>query len=270
MHVANLRGAHVLNCDLRGANLLGAWLDDKETDLRGADVRGSDFTEALLDEADMRRVRGLILNSTRVRNTRFSPTARDPWSVLRRGYTGPRLGFNLIVLLLFLAPYAAKTAAWVGVNRVQTNLNNAASWVSNRAGSVAGNNSPQDSALKATSEYLVMHAPSEEHGWREYRVWELLIGVDREFTYWATAIALIVYNFGRAFLTLMVAPLRDEEERSGHAPAYRPDSYWQFRNAYGWMAWPHSVVRGLFAFAVIAFFFHLASWLNLPVLLPPV
>lgn len=265
---SNLRGALLLRADLRGADLNGAWLDDKETDLRGADCRAADFAEALLDEADLRSVKGIILDSSRVRNARFSATANDPWSILRRAYTGPRLVFNFLILLVFLAPYAAKTAGWIAVDRAEESVKDVATWLANEADRIE-NGGSANPLLHEVSKYLVDRAPSQVNGWREFKIWQLLIGVDRAASFWITAIVLLVYNLGRSLLTMLVAPLRDEEERSGHAPAYRVDSIWQFRNAYGWMVWPHRLVRTLFIFAVFAFAFHLRSWLAMSVLLPP-
>lgn len=265
---SNLRGALLLRADLRGADLNGAWLDDKETDLRGADCRAADFAEALLDEADLRSVKGIILDSSRVRNARFSATANDPWSILRRAYTGPRLVFNFLILLVFLAPYAAKTVGWIAVDRAEESAKDAVTWLADKTNRIE-NGGSDNQVLHAAAKYLVGRAPSQANGWREYKIWQLLIGVDRAASFWMTAIVLLVYNLGRSFLTLMVAPLRDEEERSGHGPAYKADSIWQFRNAYGWMVWPHRLVRTLFLFAVFAFAFHLHSWLGISVLLPP-
>jgi hypothetical protein len=265
---SNLRGALLERADLRAADLKGAWLDDKESDLRGADLRAADTEEALFDEADLRSVRGLILDSARVRNARFSPTASDPWSLLRRGYTGPRLLFNLLILLVFVTPYAAKTAGWIAVDRVEENVKGSMEWIAKETSRLSSS-SPEFQFAHSAAEYLLSRTPSTAHGWSEYKIWELLIGVDRPAAFWIAAVVLIVYNLARSFLTLVVAPLRDEEERSGHAPAYEMESIWQFRNAYGWMVWPHYLVQTTFVFAVLAFLFHLQSWLTLSVLLPP-
>lgn len=269
---SNLRGALLLRADLRGANLRGASIDDKESDLRGCDFRECDVSEALLDQADMRSVRGLVLDSTRVRNARFSPTAGDPWSVLRRSYTGPRLGFNIILLLLFVTPYVAKTTAWIAVNRVQQNANQATSWIMDNVPLGESGVSVADRAIQRSANYLKSKTPSEQNGWHPYRVWQLLLGFDREATYWTTALALFIYNIGRAFLTYWVGPLRDEEERSGHSPAHRKretDRELRLWHTYGWMQWPHRAVRALFLVAVGAFIVHTWSWMNLLVLLPP-
>ena len=81
---------------------------------------GANLSEVLLDEADIRGARGIVLDSTRIRNARFSPTAKDPWSVLRKSYTGPRLILNYIFLIAFMVPYILKAAGWIGVSRIET------------------------------------------------------------------------------------------------------------------------------------------------------
>jgi hypothetical protein len=265
----NLRGALLLRADLRGANLRGAWLDDRESDLRAADLRGCDLSEALLDQADLRLARGLILDSSRIRDTRFSPTARDPWSILRRNYTGPRFVFNLAFLTLFLVPYGAKTMTWVTANRLEQRVDETLSWVEAEAKKMKVDEPVRAFIVRMAFDYARERAPSKANGWREYRVWELLVGIDREALYWAGAIVLLVYNIVRGFLTVLMAPLRDEEERSGHTAAFRARSYWRFREAYGWMIFPHYVVKALLGIAVVAFIVHLIAWLSLPVLLPP-
>ena len=137
LRAASLQGAYLLRADLSAADLRGADLGGArlgggnlfEADLRGADLSGADLAganlkgavmgRANLDRADVQGVRNLVLDSTDVRNTRFSARAGDPWSILRRAYTGPKLFFNLLLLTAFLLPYVMKTFGWVGANRVQ-------------------------------------------------------------------------------------------------------------------------------------------------------
>jgi len=287
---AELRGALFLRADLRSANLEGAWLDNKESDLRDADLRRAILSEVLLDEADIRGARGVVLDSTRVRNARFSSTAKDPWSVLRKNYTGPRLILNYIFLIAFLVPYILKAAGWIGVSRIEAAVGTGVACLADKAEATAEKAGEWNAqAIRGVKASVEKHVPSKERGWREYSLWQVMIGFDRSIWYWATAVALIVYNLLRSLLTILVAPLRDEEERSGHSPAYLPKPApsasltervlntlvqplgWleRYRNAYGWMIWPHRVVSVLFVFAVGAFLIHTCSWLVTPILLPP-
>jgi hypothetical protein len=72
-----------------------------------------------LEGADVRGATGLMLDDTKIRNTRFEPTADDEWSVLRRNYTGPRFAITLLALVAFALPYLGKSIGWVAANRAQ-------------------------------------------------------------------------------------------------------------------------------------------------------
>ena len=89
---AKLGKANLVDADLTGANLL-------EADLEGANLKG-----AILGGADIRDAKGLILDNSFVRGVHLHAHARDPWSILRRHYTGPRFIFNLFFLVAFLFP----------------------------------------------------------------------------------------------------------------------------------------------------------------------
>lgn len=60
-----------------------------------------------------------ILDQTRIRDTNFHSRARDPWSVLRRNYTGSNMVFILLFTLLAFLPVAAKSVFWSGVSKLQ-------------------------------------------------------------------------------------------------------------------------------------------------------
>jgi hypothetical protein len=231
----------------------------------------------------------MVLNSTRIWRTRFSPTANDPWSRLRKGYTGPRLFVNLLLLVAFLLPYAAKCAGWRCVNKVEIAVTDCVSRLTTDMDSASLAREPRAYVLDKLASQLTARVPDEDNGWRRFAVWELLLGFDKKVTYWTTAIALVVYNLLRASLTVLVAPLRDEEERSGHCPEWIPEGGGQpgwrhelrvmirdpidwsmrLRLSYGWMVGPERVVRVLFWIAMGAMLLHLADWLGMEVLLPP-
>ncbi len=59
------------------------------------------------------------LDFTRTRDTQFEPKVSDPWSILRRNYTGPQFALHLLFLLLFALPFFARSLYWRGVNEVQ-------------------------------------------------------------------------------------------------------------------------------------------------------
>jgi hypothetical protein len=93
----DLTEADLTEADLTGANLSGA-------DLSGADLSGATLVNTNLSEAKLHEVSGMILDSTFIRNARFSPRATDPWSILRRSYTGPKLFFHILLFVAFVVP----------------------------------------------------------------------------------------------------------------------------------------------------------------------
>jgi uncharacterized protein YjbI with pentapeptide repeats len=284
--VARLKGAVLCRVNLTGAQLVGA--DLQQADLKVAELTGADMNEANLERADLRGVRGLRLNSTYVRQARFSSRARDPWSVLRRGYTGPKLFFNILFLAAFLMPYVVKTAGWVMLNRTQEQIRLGVEKLQGVAGELEAEEhrtaQPMRAVLAAVSEQLPIEGSKR---WRESRIWRVVLGVDRGASYWLTAVLLIVYNVCRAVLTWFVGPMRDEEERSGHTPqlrglparsltsmvrtrGWRGAATWleSWPDAYFWLFRVHQVLRVLFWFAVASFVWHAVSWLALPVWIP--
>ncbi len=79
---ADLYATHLEHANLRNADLEGA-------DVRNAYLRDALFAEATLNGADVRRAKGLRFDGNRVEGIRIEGNAPDPWSVLRRQYTGP-------------------------------------------------------------------------------------------------------------------------------------------------------------------------------------
>ena len=126
--------------------------------------------------------------------------------------------------------------------------------------------------------------------------------MDKGLRFWAPAVLLLLYNIGRGILTFIIAPMRDEEERSGYSPALKPTSlketytlYWQIAasegkevskcnpwhcakiarrwllghlEAYGWLIWPHRVIEFFMLAAIASFLLNAWIWLTMPVWLP--
>lgn len=269
-------------------------------------VAGADFTSANfnkcslegrysvanLQRANLEHARGLILDSTPIRNARFSPRASDPWSRLRRAYTGPRLVFTLMFLVAFFMPYVLKTAGWVSVSRVQGELKQHIEEARDRVEALKSEEHPAARPLTVALEAAADRLPHDnDDRWQTKSVWGLVIGTDKKWTYWVTAIVLIAYNLCRAVLTWFVATMRDAEERSGVSPAYRRNTSnapergdgWKFAtwparwilwrigtstDSYHWLILPHRFVQFVFLLAVISFCLHAVNWLQLPVILP--
>lgn len=207
------------------ASLKGATFG-KGGSFAGANLNRAKLFEADLRGCDLRDVRGLVLNSTRVKDAQFSPLSNDPWSVLRRAYTGPRLIFNLLFLTAFFLPYVARTGYWVGVNRTELAAARVLAELREYGASPHGDQGRLAGVLERAFESIARRLPGPENpDSRASRVWRLVIGADRGTWFWVSAILLLAYNVLRALLTMFVAPMRDEEERSGVSPAYHAQSW---------------------------------------------
>ncbi len=286
---ADLRGTDLMGANLREANLSGADLSEADllvanlskADLREADLREANLGEADLNEADLsdanlsmallrqaclnraqlRNCKELLLDDCEIEGTRFSPGAKDPWSVLRRTYSGPRYALHLIFLIAFLVPYIAKALMWTGVTNTQQAIVDLQGTIQQAAETVADSTyQPLAIALETAAERLADYVPSEETGWRRFRVYQLLVGWDKNWLQVALVLVLLLYNGVRWKLTSRVSLLREEEERSHYAPAL--SDYWRLYQA-------HRVVQILLFVALASFAYHAWYWLTQEVWLPP-
>jgi hypothetical protein len=280
---ANLGDADLTEANLTGADLRNADLSlvkASKAILYGADLSGANLEDADLSMADLRATRGTRLDSTFIRDARFSPNAPDPWSTLRRNYTGPRLLFHLLVLVAFFLPYAARTMTWVGVNRAQESIISTTAQLKRVADRLVEEGHPSSVIQGESVAQLSRLQPCLTRECTKLPIWKVLVGLDRGPGYWVLAVALLLYNFCRGLLTWRVAPLRDEEERSGHTPPLKGKPFQTFEwrngfgwlrswlNSYGWLIWPHRIVQGLLFVAALSFLFHAWDWLTRPVWLP--
>lgn len=237
---ANLKGANFLMANLSGAHLNSANLEGvsfnhanlKGASLFGGELKGANLTEANLDEVDLRAANNYILDNTRTRNTRFSPQSKDPWSILRSNYTGPAMLWTVLALIAATVPYIAKVLYWSAVNRSQV----------------------------LSGEILTCE------NYDCYTVIQLVLGFDKDALSWLIPSVLIAYNVLRGIITYKVAPMRDEEERSGYSPSWNGQgSVWRgYRLLYSM----HKVVRKLLWIALAMFLYNSWIWLWQPIWVP--
>ena len=266
---ANLRHADLVGADLSGADLRGA--DLTEAHLAGADLSHADLHDARLSEADLEganlwQARGAVFDTTCLRSARLSPRAADPWSTLRRSYTGPKLLFNLLFLVAFILPYAARTAYWVGVNQSQQGWAKAAGELERAADDLRLAGDPNQKVVASLSRRLGSVSPCLAEVCEERQVVSVLLGFDKGTGFGLLVLALLLYNAARAVLTFFVAPLREEEERSGYTPPRGTLAPWS--GGYAWLVPFHGAVRLLQWVALASLLWHAVHWLSLPVQVP--
>lgn len=184
---ANLREAMLGHANLREARLEHASLiyaHLEHTSLFWAHLEHAAFKESDLTGANLRFAQGLRFDNCVIRDIHIEGNAGDPWSVLRRSYSGPWFFFHLLFLLAFLAPYIGRAFA-----------------------------------LSATSDATGLIADRLPGGeLPTIPAWRVLVGLHEAWWVFALAIVLFLYNVLRAVLTFQVGMLRDAEERSGRSP----------------------------------------------------
>lgn len=218
---ANLKNLKLVDADMSGSNLRGAKLN--HIDLKGVNLENSDLTNTELEHADLRFTNNYLLNSTYIRNTRFSVNARDPWSILRKTYTGPAMLITLLALAAATLPYAMKAIYWSAINVYQTH-----------------------SGINLTCE-----------SYQCYSIIELLLGFDKDWFYQVIIFILLFYNVFRGVLTYIVSLMRAEEERSGYSPQWGGTYPWQ---GYKPLYHAHKVLNYIKVIALFLFMYNLYYW----------
>ncbi len=282
-HGARFSGAIIKEAQLSGADLRQTDLKESEihnTDLRRVQFDGAILWTTQLQESDLRGAVGMRFDETIIRDTKFSPRSPDRWSTLRRHYTGPRYAVTLILLVFFILPYFGKAAGWVAASHSQAALSVALEGAQNRIDAINDSTATGRVVLNQALQGVREKLPGPQGtNWRDVRVWELLLGVDKGPWYFATTLMILLYNLLRGLLTWVVAPMRDAEERSGVSPPHRVQgatrlaklTAWLsggWAETYAWLWIPHQAVGLLFAVAVASFLFHALNWLTLVVWLP--
>ena len=162
---------------------------------------------ANLEQADVRAATGLLFDENRVVGMRIEGSAPDPWSVLRRNYTGPWFFIHLMLLGVFFAPYVAKALYLDVTSRSQEWLVEEFETLETRL--------PDVEVLRDYGEELKRRFRDELV---QRPAWWVLLGVHKGVVPLLFALVVIFYNALRAYLTLSVSSLRDAEERSSTTP----------------------------------------------------
>lgn len=213
-----------------------------------------------LDKADMDGASGLILDDVSVRDVNFPIRSNDPWSVLRRKYTGAAMTFHLLAVVVFFGSLAAKVMMWQIVNRTQSMWAEALTKTTERCFHLAD----EQPLLMGWCEHLSIQLegldPSSSQRFEQWATWQVLLALDKGWVWFVFAVAILIYNTARMYLTQKVSLLREEEERTHRIPR---------RAVYGHLSFLHLyVVRVLFAIAILSFLVNLAFMLLTPVFLP--
>jgi uncharacterized protein YjbI with pentapeptide repeats len=287
---ANLAGANLVGADLAGADLLGAKLGDADLRFtRGLRLNGTFIREARFSP---------VASPLRVLLNRISATAipvlsrwaaqagsqtdrrqsdqsslagehgaehyrlpeNDPWSVLRQSYAGPRLAFLLIALIIFAAPYIARALLWASVSRVEASFIQTAQRLQEADQRATNAGLPVKEQMRETAGAFSRRSEDRlRQHFQQHSLVVILLRLDQGTAASVLALVLIVYNLCVFTLVYSIAPLRDEEERSGYSPAW-PE--------YRWLVWLHRIATVLLYVSLGSFVFNVWQLLSVPIWVP--
>lgn len=275
-------GAQLFNADLRHckaqlssfcrANLKLAKL--QYSDFRYASLQESDLDQANFEEADLRNVKGCyFLSDNFIRYAKFSPNASDPYSMLRKNYTGYKFAIILVLTIVAISPYFLKALTWdllgkaqIAGSEILTTLiaqpklqylppPPSGDTVQATTGTpipirqTTPNSSSRIHAAEVEPELILpgsgnQTAPSNPPPLpelRQTRVLWIVLGLEEPFPSLALSslLVLLFYNCIRGLVTINVSRLREAEERSSHSPGKA--EYFIFykldRYVLRWLSW---------------------------------
>ncbi len=238
---ANLEHANVYCAHFENANLSNAHLE--HVYLSSAHLEHTKLFKTNLDRADVRGATGLRFDRNRVEGIDIEGNAPDPWSVLRRKYTGPLFFVHLLLLIVFFVPYAADAFYLSSVSNFQTWLVEEYDIMKSKIPDVKLFHQYNDELKRRIAEDM-----------EEISAWRLLLGLQDGV--WSISFGfvfiVIVYNGLRGGLTLRVSSLRDAEERSHITPALK--EYWPLFRC-------HQVTKYLWYVAMLVVVANTGHWL---------
>jgi uncharacterized protein YjbI with pentapeptide repeats len=207
---ATIQGAVATNANLLLTNLNGA-------DLQNSTLDGINLKAANLDQTNFKNVKGtFFLDDNSIRGSRFSTRATDPYSVLRRNYTGPMFFLTLFLTAMALLPYVLKAMAWSFTGSVEAKAHDYV-----HAQITALRNELPPDVYERASKLVEPSWRVQKPNFKESRVWKIVVGLEEEKPWIAVfvTVILVLYNALRGWLTFQMSGLRDAEERSHHSPA---------------------------------------------------
>jgi hypothetical protein len=260
------QGALLVDCKFHGGTLCRCSFERailRIVDFGGVWFNNVGVQSAEINRCDLRGARGLRLDDNLLINSTLTPYSQEPWSVLRRSYTGPKMAFNLIFLALFFAPFLSSGFLWLALNRAEGTVSAEITLLKTVIAPALAKGGVESELAQSAIQHLDKIGRCLQEKCNDYSVWQLLLGLHQERWWFVLfTVVLVVYNALRLALTLLVAPLRAEEERSNHTPPRLPSCssdgawfvrsfrfIWSLLKSYGWLEWPHWIV---FAFGFAA------------------
>ncbi|MCL2711361.1 MAG: pentapeptide repeat-containing protein [Planctomycetaceae bacterium] len=198
LEFSNLTNANLVGVNLANANLLCADLTNANLDF--ANLTGVQLRRASLDGTDVRGAKGIVFDSNRVERLLIEGNAPDPWSVLRRTYTGPWFFLHLLFLVAFLLPYIGSVIVLTSIHRGMELIDKY-----------------PDTNYPALQQLQTWYQGID----KQHAFWTLIGFTDYNLTticFFTLTVIVVVYNIFRYLLTMKVNLLREAEERAKITP----------------------------------------------------
>jgi uncharacterized protein YjbI with pentapeptide repeats len=237
LQYTDLQAAHLEKTNLSSTNLAhsllaatmftGAYLSHtnleeaflKDADFSNVDLQYSNFHNSILYDtnfngADIRNSYGIVFDESKINKTHFDSEPTDPWSRLRKEYSGTKFFIHLILLVTFFLPFIVKIPLLTFISNM---TNQSAQLIRPIA-------VPMQPAFLSLINY-----PNEN----TFTVW----------IFFGFTLVMILYNVLRGYLTYKVGLLRDAEGRSDITPKRR-----EYYGSYQWFRKDIKFWRQLFTY----------------------
>lgn len=269
----DLQSLHCNSCEFEG---LEVEANDPDRSLQGSQFqrcrfRDADFgkinmKQAFFAHCDLRNVRNVVFDNTYLIDNALSQQTGDRWSTLARTYTGPKMAFNLMFVTIFFLPWIVQVMSLNVLNQVQAELAQTALELRELSTELPGDNFSEryQEVLSRFIEpelerCLAATGPQPPVPDECRRIGSVVLGLHKlnsvqDWLVMGAGILLLFYNFARGVLTFFIAPLRDEQVRTGHTPSYRLPENWSVPDLfvhYYWMSQLHRLFSPLFWLSIV-------------------
>jgi pentapeptide repeat protein len=264
---AVLKEAHLENAQLWCTVLKNAQLENvnlEYAELSLANLENANLDGAILNGADVRECRGLKFDSNEVDRIRIEGKAPDPWSILRRKYSGPLFMVHLLLLVAFLLPYVGHLMILTAESRAYSQLEQYLEAQDEMPEQVEPTSGIEQVKTAVEQPKKSFHAAIgrykkkfEQTHTETKAIWPLLGWTRTDGwgrCYFFITIVILIYNGLRGYLTYNVSILRDAEERSRITPAleeyYNKKHSWYRLKKLAVQLWDKYKWQGLVTIAV--------------------
>ena len=179
-------GAALIGCRMTRCDFFLSLFNDAT--LTGARFAHTNLDKCNLNSADLGGAKGHVFSRNSIDRTVLSIDAPDPWSILRRKYTGPMLAIQLSLFLMYIFSYVIDA------------------YLLSASSAIIAQGDPLRSAIEQMGAEVVP-------AW-----WVLIGGLDGAWGIFGFSM-LLVYNVLRFVVTVRTSTIRDHEDRIRITPA---------------------------------------------------